>query len=169
MDSIIFLVNKLKLEVEKTCDIEGCIICYTYPGCNEWEKTNCLFTNFCNECDVILCKECCKKIEGYKCPICHKKSEMFSRSILESGVQILTRSNTPSCNCAECTVQRERLQEVQVQRESRELSNGGIGIVQRERILLYEIEIQRREKRRLRNQRYRQRKRERLQEVQRDV
>ena len=55
--------------------MDGCIICYTYPGEEDWNKKNILTTNCCEECTVVLCLDCFKKIDG-KCPICHKQSHL---------------------------------------------------------------------------------------------
>ena len=107
MDSVVYLVNKLKNEIDTMKDGEGCIICYSYPGSSEWKKTNSLFTNFCNDCDVVLCKDCCTKINEHKCPICHKKSDMFN--ISNENVQILQRS----CGCDLCVLKNRETESLQ--------------------------------------------------------
>lgn len=62
--------------------MDGCIICYSYPGQDDWNKKNILTTNFCKDCNVIVCLDCFKEIDGYKCPICHKQSHLVKEKVL---------------------------------------------------------------------------------------
>ena len=176
MDNIVNLVNKLKIEIDTIKDKEGCIICYNYPKSNQWQKTNSLFTNFCDTCNVVLCKDCCQKIDDHKCPICHKKSDMFNISY--ENIEISQRF----CNCKLCILRDreiESIQEInylQIKNQefrlelrigdeyTRQLINA---IERRLRIENEELkrikldtqsEKQRRETRRFRNKKYRQRK-----------
>lgn len=69
-------ISDFKINVCSMEKMDGCIICYSYPGKDDWNKKNTLTTNFCEDCNVVLCGDCFKKIDGYKCPICHKKSHL---------------------------------------------------------------------------------------------
>lgn len=176
MDNIVILVNKLKIEIDTIKDKEGCIICYNYPKSNQWKKTNSLFTNFCDTCNVVLCKDCCQKIDDHKCPICHKKSDMFN--ICYENVEISQRF----CNCKLCILMDREIESTQ-EINCLEIKNQELRLGLRiddkytrqlikkiERRLRIEreefqriqrdtlIEKQRKETRRFRNKKYRQRK-----------
>jgi hypothetical protein len=95
MEEIMDLLENLKIKLKNEAK-EGCIICYSFPGNNNWNKDNALFTNFCQECNIVLCKDCCQKIKDRKCPICHVKSKMFENNMLPR--YILTRLPIPYPN-----------------------------------------------------------------------
>lgn len=91
INKVIDAISNFKINMYSIEKLEGCIICYSYPGKEDWNKKNTLTTNFCEECNIVLCSDCYKKINGYKCPICHKQSHLINRQIQIQEIQKIQR------------------------------------------------------------------------------
>jgi hypothetical protein len=183
IENVMKAISNFKINVCSIKKLEGCIICYSYPGKDDWNKKNTLTTNFCQECNVVLCSDCYLKIDGYKCPICHKPSHLKKQrtttnsTIVTSGGLSISSSRRNGTIDGLSILRNSRISEIQTgNREtvSEILTNrnitsdlerinnnsGGVSVgVSDLRELISPIQRTPQENRRLRNQRYRQRKR----------
>ena len=141
MKAIKNFTTKVSMDMER----EGCIICYSYPGQCDWDRKNMLITDYCETCNMIICKECITRMER-KCPICRITSHKYRKKALKIG---------------------EIKREIRSFRDLRELisentlRNNLTVLEQQISEDLNTIERTPQENKRLRNARYRRRKRER--------
>lgn len=165
INKVMEAISSFKINMCSMKKLEGCIICYSYPGKEDWNKKNTLTTNFCEECNVVLCSDCYKKIDGYKCPICHKQSHLINKHRHRQERQVYEEIQTRAITGQER--QERRVSQIQeflggyVQETERRDHSVAGETIRWNNVDITSYQRTPQENRRLRNQRYRQRKRNR--------
>ena len=84
-------------ELSDIIDKITCMICYSSPIEDDWDRCNYIMYNMCNTCTTIICKICFKKVD-IKCIICNRTRQLpisFNEELRDSFNSIFDYPSPP--------------------------------------------------------------------------